>query len=92
MSIPRLLLKREQQLSGTEKGVPKRQMLFLQNLIVPSKELPRTPKCIHIMFGVRDEISYSDSLSILYIAKLPETLRLLPLPMVGENPDIGKSV
>ena len=26
-----------------------------------------------------------------YIAKLPENLRLLLLPMVGESPDIGKN-
>jgi hypothetical protein len=92
MFIPRPLLKRERQPSGTEKGVPWRQMPFLQNLIVPSKELPRTLKCIRTMFEARDVISYSASLSIWYIEKFPENLSLLRLPTVGENPGIGKNV
>jgi len=56
------------------------------------KELPRTLKCIHTMFAALDAISCSTSLSILYIAKLPENLRLWSLPLVGENLDIGKNV
>jgi hypothetical protein len=40
----------------------------------------------------RDVISYSASLSIWYIEKLPENLSLLRLPTVGENPGIGKNV
>jgi len=67
-------------------------MPFLQNLIVPSKELPRTLKCIRTMFEARDVISYSAFLSIWYIEKFLETLSLLRLPTVGENPDIGKNV
>lgn len=65
---------------------------FLADSIMPSVELPRAMKCIRTMFGARDGISCSGPLSIWYIAKAPENLSLLLLPMVGEGQDIGKNV
>jgi len=91
MSILRLLLKRKRLSSSTGKRVLQRQMPFLQNLIVPPKELPRTPECIHAMFEARGAISCSVSPSIWHIAKLPVNLRLLLSPTVGEGLDIGKN-
>jgi len=44
-------------------------MPFLQNLIVPSKELPRTLKRIHTMFEARGVTSCSAFFSIWYIVK-----------------------
>jgi hypothetical protein len=75
MSTRRLLLKREQQPSGTGKGVPQPQMPLLPNLIVLSKEFPKVLKCGHPMFEARGVISYSAFLSIWYIGKLSEDLR-----------------
>jgi len=61
-------------------------------LIALSKELPKTLKCIHLMFGALDAISSGAFLSIWYIENFPENLRLLLLPMVDEGPVIGKNV
>jgi len=56
MSIPRLLLKREQQPSGIKKEAPWLQVLFLLSLIAPLRESPRVLKYGHGILEALDII------------------------------------
>ena len=64
---------------------------FLVELDRAVERIAESPKMYPHYVQGRGGISYSASPSIWYIAKLPENLRLLLLPIVGESPDIGKN-